>query len=136
MLERIYYRDEAGLIRSRDGMGWTIGSYLELHPHLAHAETETLTGWPDPVVSWYAIGGPDCGTSRAVGFPVTERWRLVEHGMMLRQQAAPGTSRGWWTSTRTRWISCGCGWMPLWTASTSNTTSEINSRTRSEAHWR
>ena len=86
-MDRIYYRTETGQITIGDAKGWTARTYLDSHPHLEHAATQTLLGWSDAVVDWYAIGGPDCGTERAVGFAVTEKWRLVEHVRRLRKRA-------------------------------------------------
>lgn len=86
-MERIYYRDETGQITTADAKDWTRETYLNAHPELAFAGTEPVIGWPDGLIDWYAIGGADCGTERAVGFPVTEPWRLVEQVMHLRKQA-------------------------------------------------
>ena len=86
-MQRIYNRDEQGLIQTSDAADWTARAYLDAHPHLEHVTTETLLGWPDAVVDWYAVGSADCGTERAVGLPVTEQWRLVEHVGRLRKQA-------------------------------------------------
>lgn len=86
-MERIYHRDESGQITTTDAKDWTIRAYLDAHPALDYADTETLLGWPDVVVDWYATGGADCGTQRAVGFAVTEQWLLVEHVQHQRKRA-------------------------------------------------
>ncbi|WP_077529386.1 hypothetical protein [Vreelandella utahensis] len=86
-MQRIYYRDESGQITTADAKDWTPRAYLDAHAELTFADTETLVGWTDPVVDWYAIGGADCRTQRAVGFPVTEHWRLLEQLMYLRKRA-------------------------------------------------
>lgn len=70
MIDRIYYRDEQGMIETQDARDRTKEIVLESNPHLEYADSEALKGWPDVAVEWYAIGGPDCGTMRAVGFPL------------------------------------------------------------------
>ena len=86
-MERIYHRDKQGLIQTADAADWTARTYLDAHPELGYACTETLLGWPDAVVDWYAVGGADCGTERAVGLPVAEQWQLTEHVGRLRKRA-------------------------------------------------
>ena len=86
-MDRIYYRTEIGQITTANAKDWTPRTYLDAHPHLEYAATESLLGWPDAVVDWYAIGGADCRNERAVGFPVAEQWRLVEHVGRLRKRA-------------------------------------------------
>ena len=85
-MQHIYHRDDQGLIQTSDAKDWTARTYLDAHPRLEYAATESLLGWPDAVVDWYAIGGADCRNERAVGFPVTEQWRLVEHVGRLRRR--------------------------------------------------
>ena len=86
-MQRIYHRDEQDLIQTTEAKDWTARAYLDAHPRLEYAATESLLGWPDAVVDWYAIGGADCRNERAVGFPVAEQWRLVEHVGRLRKRA-------------------------------------------------
>ena len=86
-MQRIYHRNEQGQITTADAQDWTPRAYLDAHPHLDYADTEALAGWPDPLVDWYAIGGADCGTAAAVGFPVSEPARFVEHIQRQRQRA-------------------------------------------------
>lgn len=87
MIERIYYRNEAGIITTTGAADWTPRTYLDAYPHLEYADTEALTGWPDSLVDWYAIGGSECGTLAAVGFPVSEPGRFVEHIQHQRKRA-------------------------------------------------
>lgn len=86
-MQRIYHRNEQGNITTTDARDWTPRTYLDAHPHLEYADTEPLAGWPDPLVDWYAVGGPDCGTAAAVGFPVSAPARFVEHIQRQRQRA-------------------------------------------------
>ena len=54
-MERIYGREESGFITTSDAADWTARAYLDAHPNLEHAATETLLDWPDAVVDSYSM---------------------------------------------------------------------------------